>query len=68
MALARKCGRCGKYYDHYPIGNKREYNSIQRRQYRLDDGFVDRQDKIDLCPDCMSEFDKFMTDGGKFDG
>jgi len=66
MALARKCGRCGKYYDHYPIGNKTQFNSVQRKQYTSDDRFVFHQDKIDLCSDCMAEFDKFMINGGKF--
>lgn len=29
MALAKKCDRCGKLYEHYPTGNKPQYNSIQ---------------------------------------
>lgn len=31
MALANKCDRCGKLYEHYPLGNAPGiYNSIAR--------------------------------------
>ena len=28
MSLAKKCDRCGKFYEHYPIGNPGAYNAI----------------------------------------
>ena len=67
MALAKKGSRCGKYYDHYPSGGKTQYNGIQRcvlDEHNLVSG---RQAILDLCEDCMSAFDKFMIDGGRFD-
>lgn len=68
MSLAKKCNRCGKYYDHYPTGNKITYNSLMRFQMNAKGDTVQFQDTIiDLCPECMDAFDKFMTSGGKFD-
>ncbi len=32
MALAKKCDRCGKFYDHYPNGNKSQSNAIRKVQ------------------------------------
>lgn len=63
MALAKKCDRCGKLYEHYPIGKKFQANAI-RRCYMLDDGRLSSNDKIiDLCPECMKAFDEFMIRG-----
>ena len=68
MSLAKKCNRCGKYYDHYPKGLKIQFNGF-RRICRDEYGEQkDFSDPFDLCPECMDAFDKFMTSGGKFDG
>ena len=66
MAVAKKCDRCGKFYEHYPTGNKMEYNAI-RRLCTAANNYINREEvSIDLCPKCMEEFDKFMI-GDKFD-
>lgn len=36
MSLAKRCDRCGKFYDHYPTGNKPQYNAIRRVQTMRD--------------------------------
>lgn len=61
MAIAKKCDRCGKFYEHYPIGNiPGEYNAVKKVRLgehgRLEGGSSD----MDLCPDCMYSFVKFM--------
>lgn len=66
MALAKKCDRCGKLYEHYPTGNKTEYNAIKRISKSNNGSICSEEHSIDLCPECMSEFDNFMI-GGKFD-
>ena len=67
MSLAKKCNRCGKYYDHYPKGSKIQYNGVQRF-FRDEYGGMTRIDEaLDLCLECMDAFDKFMTSGGIFD-
>ena len=61
MALAKKCDRCGKLYEHYPTGRKSQTNSI-RKCMVLPDGSLYYSEAIhDLCPECMEEFDKFLT-------
>lgn len=66
MALAKKCDRCGNLYEYYPIGSKVQYNGIRRIKIRPDGNQSDQDSSLDLCPTCMSEFDRFMIDGGKF--
>ena len=63
MALANKCDRCGKLYEHYPTGSKLQYNAI-RRLCRTDyGGLIGSDNNIDLCPECMEAFDAFMLRG-----
>ena len=61
MSLAKKCDRCGKLYEHYPIDKiSGNYNAI--RFVRMDiSGVVDIEKKpMDLCPECMSSFDSWF--------
>lgn len=57
---ARKCDRCGKYYDLYNTDNDKP-NTIkfvslnEKRQYC--EGAVK---SFDLCPECMKAAKKFM--------
>ena len=65
MAIAKKRDRCGKFYEHYSIGNPGACNAIKKVRRHLD-GTVDAfAATIDLCPDCMAAFDEFMKDGEK---
>ena len=66
MALAKKCDRCGKLYEFYPKGTKVEYNAVRRTQANAEGVPVTHDCVIDLCKECMSEFTKFMMNGGKF--
>lgn len=60
MALAKICDRCGKYYRYYPEGNKERYNVIRKCKIGKDGGLLYSSDIIDLCPECMDEFNNFM--------
>lgn len=57
MANAKKCDKCGKYYDWYQ--NKNEINSVvmantdSKRHYVL-------VKLIEFCPECMEEFELFV--------
>lgn len=63
MSLAKKCDRCGKFYEHYPIGNPPGvYNTINKIRRSLE-GTIDFYNTIDLCPDCMASFERFMKEG-----
>ena len=63
MALAKKCERCGKMYEHYPTGNKLQYNAIRRIQRNPVGDTVNGaySPTIDLFPECMNELEKFMS-------
>lgn len=62
MSLAKKCDRCGKFYKHYPDGNKWQWNAIRKFQRNIAGEIVAKCDLItDLCPECMDEFEKFMA-------
>ena len=62
MACARKCDRCGKLYEEYNLENdEKNPNGImvltldyQRKYYP--------HDAMDLCPDCMREFQDWMEE------
>lgn len=55
MALAKKCDRCGKLYEHYSGFNACIMTHVDIR------GHVDSMTtKNDLCPDCMEAFTDFM--------
>lgn len=63
MALAKKCDRCGKLYEHYPTGSKQQYNAIRRLCKTENGGITSEGLSIDLCPECMKSFDAFMLRG-----
>lgn len=65
MAIARKCDRCGKFYEYYPVENQPGvyYNGVGKIR-QLINGIIDDCDAVkELCPDCMAAFDEFMKDG-----
>ena len=65
MALAKKCDRCGKLYEHYPNGKNSLCNAIKRVRKAENGAITFEEISIDLCPECMEAFDKFMI-GVKF--
>lgn len=70
MALAKKCDRCGKFYENYPIGcASGPYNTIGQFQRTGYECIINSCDSTmyDLCQECMAEFEKFITSGGKCD-
>ena len=69
---AKKCDRCGKFYDFYNIecsGNKKKFskrfNSIDVVRRNMEGGTVANYIKFDLCPDCMADFENFMSSKGE---
>ena len=62
MAFAKKCDRCGKLYECWPIGNiPGVYNAIVRLR-KADDGSIRTYatTTMDFCPKCMNDLDRFM--------
>lgn len=63
MAIVKQCDRCGKFYKPYLMTNNPNiYNSL-RRINMTDSNTVEltSSSPIDLCRECMIEFDKFIN-------
>ena len=53
MSFVKKCDRCGNLYEYYPIRKVKRNIVIETiAKYEL---------IINLCPECMDKFEKFMT-------
>lgn len=61
MALAKKCDRCRKLYEHYPIGNQPgKFNAVSKVRRGPDGRLEYTHSAADMCPDCMASFERFM--------
>jgi hypothetical protein len=66
MATARKCDRCGKYYDRNEL--ERSCANYSGRMARISHlkvytnfhGIMDSSDEYDLCDECWEKFFKFI--------
>lgn len=65
---ARKCDRCGCYYDSYRGNTMFEETGRTNALWlidRLDNEKAMSRKTYDLCPECMKELEKFLKiDGG----
>jgi len=66
MMRAKKCDRCGKFYEHYEGHRKfragERANALRLIDLDLDDKYWPRK-TYDLCPACMGEFEAFIRGG-----
>lgn len=70
---AKKCDRCGKYYDDYKGVCRVTENGSIEMQYRvpynqlkiLNTTYNVPDKYFDLCPDCMRGFDKWINMKGE---
>lgn len=64
MALAKKCDRCGRLHEHYPIGDQPGvFNSIAICGRNATGAMECTRTVMDLCPDCMALLEKFIKEG-----
>lgn len=63
---AKKCDRCGKLYEHYDgkmaFGKGEKANALSLIDRDLDERYWSRR-TLDLCPECMVEFERFIRGG-----
>lgn len=65
MALARKCDRCGKFYDNYNMGDTislRKTNGIMFINVQYNNKYYSCK-KFDLCPVCKDTLVDWFLDG-----
>lgn len=70
---AKKCDRCGRFYEEYgeyKVVNTFEYKvkktSVIQMGTKTGQGDFIHKSQFDLCPLCMDELDKFLTDPNAF--
>lgn len=62
MALAKKCDRCGKLYEHYEKDKEGNacYNALSPICFdKTKDHYV-RCNSKDLCPECRDSFEEWL--------
>lgn len=63
MMLARKCDRCGSFYDHYNKTIDKRVPHVNRIMFSSStetDCRIDTIKYVDLCPSCMKQLIKFI--------
>ena len=60
MALAKKCDRCGKLYEHYSCFNSCMVMVVDEYGHVVNSGGTSIRN--DLCPDCMQALTDFMEE------
>ena len=60
MANAKKCDRCGKFYELYNIANDDVKPNCVAAVNCDFKGIYTKDIMYDLCPECMTEFKKWM--------
>lgn len=64
--LAKKCDRCGDYYDRYHYSSqiakyKANANGIVLADFNDNENAYCNRKDIDLCPRCLNDFESWMT-------
>ena len=61
MALAKKCDRCGKFYDEYNFANDdKNINGIMTLNLDAQDHYYTHK-ALDLCPSCKDSYEKWLN-------
>lgn len=65
MALARKCDRCGGFYNpEIRKANRGEFNAVKLINRDLTNDFYSIR-VYDLCPDCRDSFIEWLDDNNQ---
>lgn len=64
MGFAKKCDRCGKLYELYNLeSDPKNINGLLTLNIDYKRSYY-TQNLIDLCPECMNSFDKWLKEKG----
>ncbi len=56
MSMAKKCDRCGAFYEHKK--EKALYSILARDTAKA----YNKTSSVDLCPGCIEKFDKWLRE------
>lgn len=59
MSLAKKCDRCGKFYEFYKIKGNNDFNGVATIEI-LNNRNYHSKDILDLCSECRDSFDEWL--------
>lgn len=60
MAFAKKCDRCGKFYDEYNTKkDNKKFNGVMTLNIDFQRDYYSN-DPVDLCPKCMESFEQWL--------
>lgn len=58
MAIAKKCDRCGKFYETY--GDDFKANAVILTYLSKNEHFRHDINTLDLCPECLDGINKYL--------
>ena len=61
MMKAKKCDRCEKYYDPYPVSPTTKWSNMLIFAEEKQDSYMETR-QFELCPKCMLEAVEFMQE------
>lgn len=65
MAQAKKCDRCGTFYEYYLNGTKSgDVNGVRLVRNSADGPLIYEQSVLDLCPKCMGMLKRYLNPNG----
>lgn len=65
MSLAKKCNRCGAYYDYTSNGGvEKQYNGVVTVWIDSTGNFSNKE-KLDFCPKCKDGFYRWLSMRGE---
>jgi len=61
MSKAKKCDRCGNFYEHYNSNDIIHSNGLAKMYCdKYENYHYHDKGRIDLCPECKASFDKWL--------
>ncbi len=60
MAIAKRCDRCGKFYEYYSTDDNANAVGLCLIN-KIGDAWIVKKSVYDLCPECLLAFDAFIN-------
>lgn len=68
MSLARKCDRCGTFYDPWDDEDALNHIAVSKRSYLIDGNYTNAViNHLDLCPNCARFLRMWLEDNIRYE-